>query len=123
MSTVGNVTLQGNVTGAPTGSRTFGPISIPLASAVDATQVLSLSSGNTTITVPTGSTLCVILGPNAVNPQPNPLNSQTLTVKGVAGDTGIAVSAKYPTMISWDTAPASFVINSTGSAAVELWFA
>ena len=119
---VGNITVAGNVTGAPTGSRTFGPLTITANSAVDATQVLSLSSGANTVTVPSGATACVILGPNATNPQPNPRSGVVLTVKGVSGDTGIAVSNAYPTLLSWDSAPATFVINASTTATVEIFF-
>jgi len=119
----GNITLTGAVQGGPVGARTFGPMTITLSTAVDATQVLSLSSGANTVTVPTGATVCVITGPNAVSPTPNPLSAAVLTVKGVTGDTGVQVSAKWPTMLSWDTAPATFVINATVSCTVELWFA
>jgi len=121
MST-GNVVISGNVSGSPVGNRNFGPSSIIANTAVDATMVVSLSAGANTITVPTGATVCVIAGPNAVNPIPNPTSAVVLTIKGVTGDTGIAISAKWPTLLSWDTAPATFVINATITATVELWF-
>ena len=72
--TVGNLTIQANVQGAPTGSRSINSV-IPLNSAVDATQVITLSIGANTITVPTGATECIIYGPNSVNPTPNPDDS------------------------------------------------
>jgi hypothetical protein len=118
----GVVTLQGNISGGPTGTRSL-TLTIPLASAVDATQVVTLSSGANTIAPPSGATVLVITGPNATNPTPNPLSSAVLTVKGVSGDTGVAVSSKYPTMLTFDSTPASLVINSSGTAAVELWWA
>lgn len=120
MST-GTVTVSGNVSGSPVGSRSISQ-TITASTAVDATQVLTLSSGNNTVTVPTGATVCVIAGPNAVSPIPNPSYAGVLTVKGVAGDTGIIMSAKWPTVLSWDTAPANFVINATVLCTVELWF-
>ena len=120
--TVGNLTIQANVQGAPTGSRSINSV-IPLNSAVDATQVITLSIGANTITVPTGATECIIYGPNSVNPTPNPVNAAVLTLEGVAGDTGVVLSGKYPTVLSWDTAPASFVINSTATGTLEAWFA
>jgi len=118
----GNVTLQGNVSGAPSGSRTFGPLTITASAAVDQTSVLALTSGNNTITVPSGATAAIIVGPNATNPTPNPLSAAVLTVKGVAGDTGVAVSAKWPTLLAWDTTPATFVINTTVNATVEILY-
>ena len=119
----GNVTLTGNISGGPTGTRTFGPLTITMASAVDQTTVQALSVGANTVTVPTGATCCIITGPNAIAPVPNPTNAAVLTLKGVAGDTGVTVSAKWPTLLSWDVTPASFVINSTAVATIELLFA
>lgn len=122
MASTGTVTLNGNVSGGPAGTRSFGPNTVPLNTAVDQTLVTALASGANTVTVPTGSTVCIIVGPNATSP--NPLWAGVLTVKGVAGDTGVVVSAKFPTMLSWDTAPASFVLNaSITGATVEFWFA
>lgn len=123
MASTGVVTLTGTIQNAPTGTRTFGPLTITLSAAVDATQVLSLSSGNNTVTVPTGATVCIITGPNATNPVPNPPSSATLTLKGVSGDTGVSISNKYPTMLVWDTAPSTFVINASTTATVEILFA
>lgn len=120
--TVGNLTIQANVQGAPTGSRSINT-TIPLNSAVDQTQVIALASGANTITVPTGATVCIIFGPNSTNPTPNPLSTAVLTLKGVAGDTGVVLSAKYPTQLAWDSAPSSFVINASSTCTIEAWFA
>lgn len=122
MAGTGNVTVTGNVTGNPGGARTFGPITITTAAAVESDQTVALSSGNNTITVPAGSTCVLLLGPNAVNPTPNPAYGGVLTLKGVAGDTGTVLSAKLPTLISWDTPPASFVVNATVSTSLYAWF-
>lgn len=119
--TTANIVLTGNVSGGPVGNRNFGPSAVTSSSAVDATQVVTVST-NTTITVPTGATGVFIAGPNAVSPIPNPNYAGVLTVKGVAGDTGIVMSAKWPQFLAWDTPPASFVINATVSCTVELWF-
>lgn len=119
--TTGVVTIAGNTSGSPLGSRTITPLPIIATAAVDQTQVVALSSGNNTITVPTGATCVVIVGPNGTSPQPNPASATVLTLKGVAGDTGVVMSAKWPTVLSWDTAPASFVINATVLCNVEIW--
>jgi hypothetical protein len=71
----------------------------------------SLSSGNNTITVPSSSGVTV-KGATIVPPSDN---TQTLTLKGIAGDTGIALSKVNPTAISFDTAPANFVLNAGGT--------
>lgn len=122
MATTGVINISGNMTGGASGQRTFST-SIPITAGVDATQVISLSSGANTVTVPTGATVCVIWGPNATNPQPNPASTVTLTLKGVTGDTGISLSAAYPVVIPFGTTPASFVITASGSAIVEVLFA
>jgi hypothetical protein len=122
MAGTGNVTVAGNVVGNPGGARSFGPITITAATAVESDQTIALSSGNNTITVPTGATCVFLTGPNGVTPSPNPTYGGTLTIKGVAGDTGTVMSAKWPTLLAWDTAPASFVINATQATSVYAWF-
>ena len=118
------MTLTGNTNNQPSGSRNLGPLTIALSAAVDTVTTTTLASGANTITVPAGATVAVILGPNSSNPQPNPNWGGTLTVKGVTGDTGIVVSAKYPTMLTFDTAPANFVITaSIAGANIEIWWA
>lgn len=125
MATTGNITIQGNVAGGPAGSRTFGPWIVTFTAAVDKTDVVALSSGNNTITVPTGASFCAICPPGMVNPQPNPGYGGTLTLKGVSGDTGVPMSVKNPTILEWETAtaPSTFVINASGTTTVELWYA
>lgn len=125
MATTGVVTSTGNLTGGAFGSQTFGPFSQTFTAGVGQEQSISLSSGANTVTVPTGTTWIAILGANAANPQPNPSFSGTLTVRGVAGDTGIGVSAKYPTTFAFDStvaAPASFVINASSATTVTILF-
>jgi hypothetical protein len=120
---IGNISLTGNVSGAPSGSRTFGPLTITANSAVDKTDVVVLASGANTITPPTGATAVVVLGQNSATPTPNPPSAVTLTLKGVTGDTGITVSNKWPVLLSFDTLPGSFVITASSSGAtIELWW-
>lgn len=54
-----------------------------------APQALSLSSGANTLTVPTGAVALTIIPPAG--------NAVTLTLKGVTGDTGVALSPTNPT--------------------------
>lgn len=121
MAATGVVTLNANVTGGLDGSRAFGPITVKTTSAVTQTLSVSLSIGANTITLPSGTTACVLIPPNGANPVPNPAFSGTLTLKGVSGDTGIAISNTYPTMLSWDTSPSSIVINSTATGTLSAW--
>ena len=124
--TVGTLTISAAVQGSPTGSRSIN-LTTPLNTAVDQTSVIALVSGANTITVPSQLTVtaALITGPNAVVPVPNPLSTAVLTLKGVAGDTGIVISAKYPTLLEWDagTAPATFVINASVVSTIEIWWA
>lgn len=122
MATTGSITISGVVSGGPSGQRTFSNV-IPITSGVDSSAVVTLSSGANTITPPTGATIAVIFGANATNPQPNPLSTATLTLKGVTGDTGISISATYPTVLSFGTLPATFVITASGSTTCEIFYA
>ena len=122
MAVTGSLQLNITTTGGPSGNRSV-TTSRTISAGVDQTTSQTLSSGANTITPPTGATLCVIFPPNASSPVPNPPNSATLTLKGITGDTGVAISNTYPTFLEWDTAPATFVITASGSAAVEFFFA
>lgn len=124
----GVVTLTGSTSGGADGARTFGPFSIQIAATVDETLPVALTNGATTVNVPSGATCMAILPPNMVAPgyvAPNPGYSGTLTLKGVSGDTGIPLSLKFPSLLSWDaaTAPASVVIAATGTTTITVWFA
>lgn len=123
MAGTGNVTLAGNVTGNPGGARSFGPITITASAAVENDVTIALSSGNNTISIPSGTTLAIISGPNAVSPTPNPAYGGVLTLKGVSGDTGSVISASGPTLLCWagTTPPSSIVINATVSCSLTLW--
>lgn len=65
-----------------------------------------LSSGNNTITVPSGAKGLTIKPPAA--------NAQTLTLKGVNGDTGVAIHKTDPTSLGLETG-ATVVLNAGGS--------
>jgi hypothetical protein len=71
-------------------------------------QTLTQGAANT-ITVPSGTpTTCII--------QPPSTNTLTTTLKGVSGDTGVAIHKTQPTFISLDPSVTSFVITlSAGS--------
>lgn len=71
----------------------------------------TLAGGNNTITVPTVTGFTV----KAATIIPPSGNTQTLTLKGVAGDTGLTISKVDPTSIGFETAPATFVLNAGGT--------
>ncbi len=70
----------------------------------------SLAAGDNTITVPTSAGVTV-KGATIVPPSGN---AQTITLKGVGGDTGVALSKVDPTSIAFETAPANFILNAGG---------
>jgi len=73
-------------------------------------DILSLAAGNNTIMLPTGGSS--VKGATIIPPSDN---LQTITLKGVNGDTGIALHKTDPASISFDTVPpASFVLNAGG---------
>lgn len=75
-------------------------------------QSIDLANGNNTITVPSNSVAVMIIPPTA--------NTETLTLKGVNGDTGIALHLTNPFIVSLSSV-SSFVI-SAGNAITGVRF-
>lgn len=74
-------------------------------------QLVSLIDGNNTISVPSIEDFVV----HGVVIVPPTANDNQLTLKGVNGDTGIALSALQPTILQFgDTVPTSFVLFIEG---------
>ena len=122
MAAAGNLTIQANVTGGPDGARTFGPLTVTTNAAVTQTTTLTLTIGANTVTIPTGTSVVVLLPPNSTAYGTTATFGGVLTLKGVSGDTGSSMSIKNPTVLSYDTAPASIVINSTAAGTLVAWF-
>lgn len=123
MAITANLQISTNSSGGPLGTVATPTLTTTAANALGLVQSYTLNSGNNTITVPSGVTFAVITGPNAVVPIPNPQYAGTLTLKGVNGDTGIPVSARYPTVLEWDTvtvAPASIVVNASVATTIYI---
>lgn len=75
-------------------------------------QEVSLSTGFNTLTRPTGADGAVIF--------PDPANAQTLTLKGVTGDTGLALHQQAPSVV---TCAADIGITAGGNTTVAVrWF-
>lgn len=75
-------------------------------------QTVQLASGANTITPPSSgvtSKACTIIMPAG--------NVNTVTLKGVTGDTGVVLSPTEPTTIALNSPSASFVL--TASAAID----
>lgn len=70
----------------------------------------SLTTGDNTITVPTGGS--TVKGACIVPPAGN---AQQITLKGIGADTGVPISKTDPTSIGFETAPATFVLNVAGN--------
>jgi len=72
----------------------------------------TLNGGANTITVPTlvNQAIGVVIIPPSTN-------TQTLTLKGVTGDTGVPISRTNPTTIPFDSAspPANFCLTAGGT--------
>ena len=104
MAVTGTISLTGTVAGVPEGSRTLG-LSWSITAGVS-NVTTDLASGANTITVPSGTTLVVIIPPST--------NLQTITAKGVSGDTGFQLSKTLPSVICWQTG-ANFVLTAGGT--------
>ena len=76
-------------------------------------NVVSLSSGNNTITVPTNAVAVTIIKPSD--------NTVQIIAKGVNGDTGIRLHLTDPDSISLGTSPV-LVLNAASSVMVRLIF-
>lgn len=106
MAVSGSWRIYGSVTGLPSGTRAV-DVSIPVGTGVDATNTYSAINGFQALTVPTGTTAVLII--------PVAGNTQTLTLKGVTGDTGIAIDKLNPTVVSLGVGASNIGITTGGS--------
>jgi|SRR6516162_1078026 hypothetical protein len=98
------ITYSGDIQGTDTLSAAANAVS------PGSVTVHTLTVGDNTITVPTGGS--TVKGATIVPPAGN---AQTITLKGVGGDTGIALSKLDPTSLGFDTAPVNFILNAGGT--------
>lgn len=98
------------------GTKQIGPLTITGTATLGEVHDFTPATGANTVTVPTTATAVIIV--------PATSNTATLTIKGVTGDTGVAISKVNPTVLSFDaTPPASFVLTAgAGAANVEVSF-
>jgi hypothetical protein len=113
MTATATITVSGKIIGLNSGEDQIGPLTISSAAANGQTQLIQLASGTNTITVPTqpATSGCIITL--------DPSNTIVVTLKGVAGDTGIAIGKTTKTVLNWDSTapPASFVLSSASAQA------
>lgn len=82
--------------------------------AAAAPDAQTLAVGNNTITVPTGVT---VQGVTIVPPTQSAVSK---TLKGVAGDTGIALATSVPTSLALAASVTSFVVTASSGEVVQL---
>ena len=110
MAASATITISGTITSLPTGAKTIGPIQVTSAAANGQTTEVVLQSGFNSITVPASPapTGCVIVLPST--------NTSITTLKGVTGDTGIAIGKTTVQVLTWDpTALPSFGLTSAST--------
>lgn len=123
MAISSSVTISGSVTGLSVGTKTYGPTTVSTTSPVEAgsapiTSVV-LASGANTVSVPSTSTGgCIIQFASA--------STCTKTLKGVTGDTGVALCKNGSIFLQFDTsAPSSICITAgaadTGNTTTIFW--
>ena len=109
MATTAAKTITITLTGDVAGTQTFSPASNTTSAAK--IDIVSLSTGANTITVPsvTGFTVTgVVIAPPAAN-------TNLITIKGVSGDTGVALHKTDPSYIALDSSVATFVLNAAAT--------
>lgn len=78
-------------------------------------ETIELVAGNNTITVPDNAVSATIIPPSA--------NEETLTLKGVNGDTGIGLARISPTSIGLASGVTSFVIAAGDDMTIRIVWA
>ena len=101
------VTISSN-TDAPPGILQTA-IYITIATPINAITKVALASGLNTISIPTGTSLIIVQLPVG--------NTQTVTLKGVTGDTGIPLLKTGVCAFQPDSADTTFVLTAGGSIA------
>jgi hypothetical protein len=111
MAETAKLTISGSVTHLRDGgSLTIGPLSPVIASPVAGrVDPFDLSSGFNLVSPPDGATVCIFTPPSD--------NAETLTLKGVTGDTGVKLSETSPVVISLDGSATTFGITAGGTVA------
>lgn len=104
MAIAGVIYVTGELTGVTTGSRQLA-LSWTITDGKEEVRV-DLAAGDNSFTVPTGTSLVVVVPPTT--------NVIPLKLKGAAGDTGVIISSTRPTVVAYDSGP--FIVNANGGA-------
>lgn len=110
MAATGTVQILGTVTGLPGGGSVgIGPLTITSAAAVgERRSPLDLASGSNTVLIPATAKAMIFIPPTA--------NTQALILRpGDASGTGISLAKTQPTVLAFETAPASVNINAAAA--------
>jgi len=102
----GNLNILGTINALPQGTVSISPPTIiPNGQNLFGETNVNLASGANTINVPTWAAGAIITPPAT--------NTVALTLKGISGDTGIAIGNTAPMMLSFPASPpTSFVISA-----------
>lgn len=106
------VTISSNQGTYEGGTYSVGP-NVQIQSAFSSVQINSLTFGSGTFITtsgPAGAYGCLIVPPTG--------NLQTLTLKGITGDTGIPISSSQPTLLSFSVPSSSNAVGLTSGGAI-----
>lgn len=108
MATTGNRSIALSFTGDVVANQTI--TAAVNANSPGANELKTLSSGDNTITVPTGGSV-----PTAVTIIPPSGNTNLMKIKGNSGDTGVSIHKTDPTTIALDSSVVSFILNASAN--------
>lgn len=109
MAVTADVRLTGHATGFPSGAAMDLAAAWTIPNGTGFVQVVALIAGDTTITIPSGSTLLLFVPP--------PATTATLTLKGAPGDTGIRLAKTRPTLLAVDATVTTVVVTASAPVA------
>ena len=101
------VSVTGEASDLPFGDKTVGPVTMVADPCVSSELQITFPAGNTTITKPTGATICVIVFPST--------STANKSIRGVGGDTGINVGPTGFVAFPLHSSVTSFVVNSSAA--------
>ncbi len=101
-----SLVIKAESTDGPEGAMHTAPGTVSVATAKPLRQRMTISAF-TAVLIPAGTTVVIVIPPAA--------NTQTLTLKGVTGDTGIALNKTKPTTLLVDAAVTSIGLTPGGA--------